>query len=177
MTSPHEKTVLVVDDEADVRTFLCTVLEDEGFNVMSAEDGEEALDRMREKIPDFVSLDLVMPRKSGIRFLHECRRHKEWSKVPVMIVTGHAHDELGSHDLSEAMAGRSMMGRGCYLEKPVNAASFVRAVKRELGIEESTSEQPAPKADTLKQELMDLVDGADPETLEAMRALLKGRGH
>jgi CheY-like chemotaxis protein len=177
MTTPQEKTVLVVDDEDDVRLFLCTVLEDEGFEVMSAADGEEAIECMKEKIPDFVSLDLVMPRKSGIRFLHECRRNREWSRVPVMIVTGHAHDELGRDDLEEAMQGRSMMGRGCYLEKPVNAKSFVSAVKRELGMEDYEAEAPTPPKAELKKELMDLVADADDETLTALRNMLKNKGH
>lgn len=176
MTEPRDKIVLVVDDEADARTFLSTVLEDEGFRVMTAADGDEALARMREQVPDFVSLDLVMPRKSGIRFLREVRRNKQWSRVPVMIVTGHARDDLGRGDLKEAMAGRSLAGRGCYLEKPVTAESFAKAVKRELGIVESSPDQKEVKTATLKKELSELVEHADDETLEEMRRILRERG-
>lgn len=65
MTRAEDKTVLIVEDEPDVRLFLQTVVEDAGFNVMTAADGEEALKRAREKKPDFISLDLILPRKSG----------------------------------------------------------------------------------------------------------------
>ncbi len=92
MTKPEEKTVLVVDDEEDVREFLSTVLEDAGFNVVTAADGVEALERIKEKVPDFISLDLVMPKKSGIKFLYELRHNKEWIKIPVVIVTHEARE-------------------------------------------------------------------------------------
>ena len=77
MIKPEDKTILVVDDEPDVRTYLTMVLQDAGFNVMSASDGNEALAMVNEQKPDFISLDLVMPNKSGIRFYHELRKKKE----------------------------------------------------------------------------------------------------
>jgi CheY-like chemotaxis protein len=69
MARPEDKTVLVVDDEEDVREYFAMALEDAGFNVLRAANGNEALERIREKTPDFISLDLVMPEKSGIRLL------------------------------------------------------------------------------------------------------------
>jgi len=74
---PEDKTILVVDDEPDTVTFLQTTLQYAGFQVMTASNGEEALERVKEKKPDFISLDLVMPKKSGIRFLYELRKNKE----------------------------------------------------------------------------------------------------
>jgi CheY-like chemotaxis protein len=62
------KSVLVIDDEPDVRLFLKTVLEDAGFDVMLAANGKEALERVTEKKPDVISLDLVMPKMSGLKF-------------------------------------------------------------------------------------------------------------
>ena len=73
MSRAEDKTILVVDDEEDVRDYFADILTDVGFNVVTAADGEQALDRLREKRPDFISLDLVMPKKSGIRFLYELR--------------------------------------------------------------------------------------------------------
>lgn len=49
---------------------------------------------MKETLPDFISLDLVMPKKSGIKFLYELRHNKEWVNIPVGLVTAHAHDKL-----------------------------------------------------------------------------------
>ena len=90
MRKPEEVRVLVVDDEPDIRDFLASVLEDAGMTVETAENGKDALDRIQASIPDLISLDLVMPEKSGIRLIHELRKHPQWSRIPIVIVTGHA---------------------------------------------------------------------------------------
>ena len=69
MDKAENKTILVVDDEPDVRQYLAAVLEDAGFNVKMASDGQEALELIRQEPPDFISLDLIMPRKSGHKLL------------------------------------------------------------------------------------------------------------
>ena len=66
---PEDTTVLVVDDEPDVVTYLSSVLEDAGIRVLAAHDGEEALGILESNEVDLISMDLVMPRKSGIRLL------------------------------------------------------------------------------------------------------------
>jgi CheY-like chemotaxis protein len=65
MDDIKNKTVLIVDDEPDIRLFLKTVLEDAGFNVMTANNGKHALERIKECKPDLISLDLVMPKMGG----------------------------------------------------------------------------------------------------------------
>ncbi|MHC4590261.1 MAG: response regulator, partial [Planctomycetota bacterium] len=87
MPSAENKTVLVVDDEPDVREYLASILRDARFNVLTAADGEEALEIARRDRPDFISLDLVMPRKSGQKVLYELRKDKALSRIPVLIVT------------------------------------------------------------------------------------------
>ena len=95
-------------------------LEDAGFKVLTASDGEEALTVIREKRPDFISLDLVMPRKSGHKLLFELRKDRDLSRIPVLIVTAHARDEMGRKDLEDIMANSVMSGPGIYLEKPIS---------------------------------------------------------
>ena len=173
MTKPEDKTILVVDDEPDVLTYLTMVLQDAGFNVMSAQDGNEALERVKEKKPDFISLDLIMPHKSGIRFYHELRKNKEWSSIPVVIVTAHAHDELGKGDLEEILKGKTFSGRQVYLEKPVKPADFIRMVKREVGI--PVEEPLEAQTVAIREEINALLDQADPAVLEKIaRELKKG---
>lgn len=171
MAKPGEKTILVVDDEPDVLTYLSMVLEDAGFRVITAADGNEALERVKETKPDFISLDLVMPHKSGIRFYHELRKNKEWANIPVVIVTAHARDDQGKHDLEEILQGKTFSGRQVYLEKPVKPADFVRMVKRETGI--ITDEPPAENRQAIRQELESLIDSADQATLEKLLKELK----
>ena len=171
MARAEDKTILVVDDEPNVRQYLAAVLEDAGFNVVSAGDGVEALELIRKKAPDFISLDLIMPKKSGHRLLHELRRNKQWSRIPVLIVTAHAHDELGKGDLQDLLDNRVMSGPGTYLEKPVNPLTYVRSIQRALGIEET--EETADKI-ALKEQLQERLQNASPEALrEALEALKK----
>jgi CheY-like chemotaxis protein len=179
MATPSEKTVLVVDDEPDVVFFLQTALEDAGFNVITASNGDEALLRVKEKAPDFISCDLVMPKKSGIKFLYELRRNKGWSRIPVVIVTAHAKDDLGSKDLQEILDGKTIQGPHTYLEKPVRADSFVRMVKRELGIEDDTGAEAesssAADPTALEKEVREMLASADPEDLQKIADILKSR--
>jgi CheY-like chemotaxis protein len=171
MIKPEDKLILVVDDEPDVVTYLTMVLQDAGFRVMSASDGNEALEKVKEQKPDFISLDLVMPNKSGIRFYHELRKHKEWSDIPVIIVTAHARDELGKGDLEEILQGKTFSGPQVYLEKPVKAADFVRMVKRELGI--AVEESPEVTRQEVRKKLEDLLENADQALMEKLIRELK----
>jgi CheY-like chemotaxis protein len=171
MVRPEDKTILVVDDEPNVRQYLRAILEDAGFSVVTAANGEEALNIIRQKRPDFISLDLVMPRKSGYKLLYELRQDLSLSRIPVLIVTAHAKDELGQKDLEDLLENRVMSGPGTYLEKPVSPDAFVRAVQRALGIEES---QEAAEKRSLKEELDKSLQTASPETMRrALDALSK----
>jgi CheY-like chemotaxis protein len=173
MPRAEDKTILVVDDEPNVRDYLKMILEDAGFRVVTAGDGEEALERIREARPDFISLDLIMPRKSGHRLLFELKRDRDLSRIPVLIVTAHAKDELGKKDLEDILDQAVMSGPGTYLEKPVNPESYVRAICRAVGVE------PSPQRTarvTLKEEIEHSIQGASPDALrEALQALRRAK--
>jgi CheY-like chemotaxis protein len=170
MNHTTPKRVLIVDDEADVREYLQAALEDAGFVVETACDGLEALDAVRRNTPDLVSLDLVMPHHSGARFYHDLQKDKQLSKIPVLIVTGHAKDELGRADFREM----TMSGPGVYLEKPVRPDSYVKAVRTLLGMESSDAEMMGQN-DELRSELGNALAGADREALKRALEVLKKR--
>ena len=170
MTRPQDKIVLVVDDEPNVRDYLAQILLDAGFQVRKAGDGAEAMEMIRESPPDFISLDLVMPRKSGHKLLYELRKDKELSRIPVLIVTAHAQDELGEGDLKDIMDNRVISGPGVYLEKPVKPLSYVRAVQRALGIEETPEDEDRL---TLQEELQKVLPEAEPHALRRALEALK----
>ena len=81
------RKVLVVDDEPNVRDYLAQILRDAGFNVVTASDGDEALEIIHQQRPDFISLDLVMPKKSGHKLLYELRKDRQLSRIPFVVVT------------------------------------------------------------------------------------------
>src|SRR5436190_5778708 len=81
------RTVLVVDDEPDVRNTVAMILEDEGYRVVTARDGREALNKVRSQLPDAILLDLMMPVLDGAGFLRECRANPECRRVPVLVMS------------------------------------------------------------------------------------------
>ena len=172
MANPEDKTVLVVDDEEDVREFLGDVLEDAGFKVEKACDGVDALEKIKAHPPDFISLDLVMPRKSGMKLLYELRHNPKWERIPVLIVTAHAHDELGKGELRGALESRSLAGPKVYLEKPVDPDNYVRSVCEGLGIP-FTPDANSPGEGNLRKTVEELVRDASAEDLAGVLEMLK----
>ena len=170
MSQAQDKTVLVVDDEPNVRDYLAQILRDAGFSVLTAADGGEALDIIRQQRPDFISLDLVMPKKSGHKLLYELKRDKDLSRIPVVVVTAHAQDELGQSDLEDIMENRVISGPGVYLEKPVKPLDYVRCVQRALGIEET--EEDTDRI-SLQEELKQQLPKAEPHALRRALEALK----
>ena len=84
----NRKTILVVDDEQDVLTYLTTLLEDNGFATITARDGAEAVARARADHPDLVTLDITMPAQSGVRAYRDLKSDPVLARIPVIIVTG-----------------------------------------------------------------------------------------
>lgn len=166
------KKILVVDDEPNVRDYLRTLLEDAGFTVTTAEDGEAAMAIIRQSRPDLISLDLVMPRKTGHRLLLELKRDKELARIPVLVVTAHAKTDLGKPGLDDLLESRTLSGPGTYLEKPVRPKTYIRSVQRALGIEDSPEIED--RID-LKEELDKSMQGASQEALRAALEMLRKR--
>ncbi len=173
--APGDLTVLVVDDEPDVAVYLASVLEDAGFEVLTAGDGEEAMRLIRSQPPALISLDLVMPGKSGIRLLAELRRDRELRRIPVVIVSGHAHDAGVRRDLDEALAGSSMVGPSLCLDKPITPEKYLRHVCELLGVKVPDRDERVDPTDELRRRALDLLDTADQDTLEAVLAELRRR--
>lgn len=172
MKEQSKKTVLVVDDEADVRNFLKAALMEAGFNVVLASDGFEALEIVERSIPDLISLDLVMPRKSGIKFYHDLTKNKQWAKIPIIIVTGHARDDLGKSDLREL----TMSGPGIYLEKPVKPHNYIAAIKKLLSMETTPDENESAEQVRMQNDLKNIIDNADADTLRKLKELIDKKG-
>lgn len=172
--SVEDMDVLVVDDEQDIALYLASVLEDAGMTVRIANDGRQALAMVEERPPDLVSLDLVMPGTSGVRVLHELRRRREWSRIPVIVVTAHARDPKVRGDLTDVLADSSLAGPSLYLEKPVTPRRYLESVCRVLDVEPKRAE---PEDDeSMRREAADLLQHADPDALaEVVKRLRRDR--
>ncbi|MBI5532415.1 MAG: response regulator [Deltaproteobacteria bacterium] len=170
MTEPREKTILVVEDEPDVRAFISATLEDAGFQVATAANGLEAHNFVKEQKPDLVTLDLVMPRQSGVLFYKKLRTNPKWLDIPVLIVTAHARDDLGMDDFNELMKGKELPPPLGFLEKPVNPEALVRSVAQALGVD-ATGFPETPMNQT-RNEILERLRSADGETLRKVQEML-----
>ena len=83
-----KKKILVVDDDQDVVAYLQTWLSDEGFEVEVAGDGLEAQEKCQSFHPDLITLDIVMPQKTGVKFYQEIRKNPATAQLPIIIITG-----------------------------------------------------------------------------------------
>ncbi len=119
--APGQARILLVDDEQAVQTLLTYPLRKEGYEVVGAVDGQEALDRFAEQRFDLVVLDLMLPKLDGIEV---CRRLRTRSQVPIIMLTAKG-DEL------DKVAGLEM-GADDYITKPFSVREFRSRVKAAL---------------------------------------------
>ena len=118
------KTVLIIEDEADIRSFASRVLELEGYRALQAEDGDEGLRLARENELSLVLLDLRLPGRDGLAVLREMKSAAELSPIPVIVFSASAGVDIRARTLS--------MGAADYLIKPLSAADLKEAVARIL---------------------------------------------
>ena len=128
--------ILLVDDEHSVQTLLAYPLRKDGYEVVSARDGREALDRFAEQRFDLVVLDIMLPKLDGIEV---CRRLRSRSQVPIIMLT--AKDDEGDKVLGLEM------GADDYITKPFSVREFRSRVKAALRRSEMLRGRPAAGAD------------------------------
>lgn len=171
MQKAEDKTILVVEDEPDVQVFMKAALEDAGFNVIAASNGHDAYNMLKTETPDFITLDLVMPRQSGILFYKKFRKREKWAHIPVLIVTAHARDDLGQEDFDELMKGEEFPSPDAYLEKPVKRDVLIRKVAEMLDVDVSSIIGDA--ADDTRADIISKIAGMDLQSLKKVQEALK----
>jgi CheY-like chemotaxis protein len=127
------KTILIVDDEPDVVSYLEMILQDNGYETLAARNGNEAMELLREHKPDLVTLDISMPEASGTRFYVELKKDPELSSTPVFIVTavtGFGGDKYGYEKFISQR--RLVPPPEGFFPKPIEREEFIAAVKEQL---------------------------------------------
>lgn len=123
----RRKTILVIDDEPDTVTYFSSLLEDNGYFTVTAENGEEGLAKVSESPPDLITLDISMPETSGVRFYRELRDSEQWKSIPVIMITG------VSEDFQTFISSRRQVPPpDGYLSKPVKEEDLLGLVKKLL---------------------------------------------
>jgi len=126
------KRVLVVDDEADAREFVQSVLEEVGCETIEAVDGEEGLAMARRERPDLIILDVQMPKKDGYAVFSALRKDQATRDIPVVMLT--AVTERTGVDIDTQQMGEYLGSEPeAYIDKPIDPAGLGDVVKRLLG--------------------------------------------
>ncbi len=123
------KTILVVDDEPDVLTYLGTFFKDNGFNVVQASTGAEAYAQAKKHLPDLVTLDITMPEQSGVKAYKQLREDDATKNIPVIIITGYEDPNFKKFIHTR----RTIVEPDGFFEKPIDRDLVLAKVKELLG--------------------------------------------
>ncbi len=129
------KTILVVDDERHIVRLVEVNLARAGYDVVSAYDGVEALEKVEESIPDMIVLDVMMPRMDGFEVLKKLQADPKYKDIPVIMLTAKAQDA----DIFKGWQS----GVSSYLTKPFNPKELLVFVQRIF----QSMDEPPPKGD------------------------------
>ncbi|MDH7570654.1 MAG: response regulator [Armatimonadota bacterium] len=116
--------ILVVDDHADIRRLAEVILKHEGWDVITAEDGREALQKAEEEVPDLIILDIMMPLMDGMEVLRQLGYSRVTRRIPVIMLTAKS-------DFRDVSSARELGVRD-YIVKPIDPKRLVASVRKAL---------------------------------------------
>lgn len=124
------KTILIVDDEPDVVSYLEMLLHDAGYRTLSASDGKAGMAVARTEVPQLVLLDISMPEASGTWFYKEIRTDPVLASIPVVIVTGVTGFGGDPRGYEKFLAHRKLVPPpDGFFPKPIEPVPFLKAVE------------------------------------------------
>ncbi|MFL5929086.1 MAG: response regulator transcription factor [Gaiellaceae bacterium] len=124
-TTDDRQTVLVADDDDDIRLLVAYRMEKAGYAVLQARDGQEAVDLALEHRPDLAILDVMMPRLDGYEATRQLRAHDETKRIPVILLTARAQED----DVQRGFEA----GADDYIRKPFSPQELRARVQAILG--------------------------------------------
>lgn len=134
MTAGNGKRILIVDDEASIVAYLTAVLDDEGYETTATTDAQEAIDLARNQKPDLISLDIMMPKRSGIALYQEFRHDAKLRDVPIIFVSAFSRSsDFGPSSFRRLVPDESVPFPDAYLEKPIQVSEFLETVADLIG--------------------------------------------
>ena len=122
----EQKKILVIDDEEDMQKLLKMRLEQENFNIISANDGDVGVKVAEQELPDLILLDIMMPKMDGYTCLKEIRKLPKTKDIPVVMLSGKEEEKVRDLFAFQKISG--------YIEKPFELDDLVAKAKEVLKI-------------------------------------------
>ena len=133
MTDAKGKKILIIDDEKSIRTYLETLLQDNGYETVTANDGIEGMEKVNSEKPDLVALDISMPEQSGVRCYRDIKENSETTSLPVIIVTGVTGWGGKPEEFQKFISSRKQIPPpDGFIAKPIDQEEFLAAVAKVL---------------------------------------------
>jgi two-component system, OmpR family, response regulator VicR len=117
--------IMVVDDEPDLLEVVRLILENDGYQVVTAGSGQEALDKLEKEMPDLILLDIIMPRMDGWEVFSRIKSNPRTANIPVIMLT--AKDQR-----IDKLIGLHVVRVNDYITKPFGRAELLERIKRVL---------------------------------------------
>ncbi len=128
-----QKRILVVEDDPDFAALMSAVLLTVGYEVETAEDGEEAMEAVRRLPPDLITLDIHMPRQTGVMFYRRLKSEAAFRDIPVIVISGlFDHDPASKSFIRPFFETEKLPHPEGYAEKPLDVRGLVEMVAATL---------------------------------------------
>ena len=127
------KHVLVIEDEVDFAALIASVLGEQGYDVAIAANAEQGHKKIRERVPDLITLDLQMPERSGLHFYREIKSRPTLEHIPVVVITGVTRDNREMENFVHSfLEVDHLPSPEAYVEKPFDNQELVEVVEHAL---------------------------------------------
>lgn len=134
------RRILIVDDEMDMRFFLATLVETNGYGYVLAKNGTEGMAAARKNPPALIFLDIMMPQEGGIAMYGQLKADPELARIPVVILSAIAKATFDHYlNMLSARMGPEITEPDAYLEKPPEADEILRVISELIGKDNEAS--------------------------------------
>ena len=137
----------MIDDEPSITAYLTTLLQDDGYEAGSVLDAETALEVARQQMPDLITLDVMMPRRSGLRLYQELKLDPRLREIPVVFVSAFSRSSsVGPAYFRKMIPDERVPVPEVYFEKPVVVPEFLKTVAALVADRARESRSPQERA-------------------------------
>jgi CheY-like chemotaxis protein len=130
----NKKTVLIVEDELDMRIFIATLLETSGYQPVMTRDGKEGMLKAKDVCPDLIILDVMMPGEGGVQMYRQLKTHDTLCNIPVIMLSAVAKKTFSHYlNMVNARLKKPIPEPDAYIEKPPEAEDLIKTTAALIG--------------------------------------------